>query len=138
MPRATHVEDEIRNLRSAGVFLGPPCGVPGLEPSPGLPLDGESLLPLLRQTGSLERDAIFFHYKNYAFHRENRLASAIREGNYKLILFYDDDSVELYDLAKDLSEEHDLSAAPPEKAAKMKARLVSWLQSSGAKMPRPR
>jgi arylsulfatase A-like enzyme len=109
----------------------------GLEPSPGVPLDGESLLPLLRQTGSLERDAIFFHYPNYAFHGENRLASAIREGDYKLILFYDDDSVELYDLANDLSEEHDLSAALPERAAEMKARLVSWLQSSGAKMPRP-
>ena len=72
--------------------------VAGLDETPLTPLDGESLLPLLRQTGPLERKAIYFHYPNYAFHGENRLAGAIREGDYKLINFYDDDSVELYDV----------------------------------------
>ena len=109
----------------------------GLDASPGVPLDGESLLPLLRQTGSLERDAIYFHYPNYAFHGENRLGGATREGDYKLIHYYDNDSVELFDVVNDLSEEHDLSAALPEKAAEMKANLVTWLESSGARMPRP-
>jgi arylsulfatase A-like enzyme len=86
---------------------------------------------------SLERDAIYFHYPNYAFHQENRLGGAIRKGDYKLINFYDDDSVELFDVVNDLSEEHDLSEELPEKAAEMKADLKAWLESSGAMMPRP-
>ena len=108
----------------------------GLDAMSGTPLDGESLLPLLRRSGPLERDALYFHYPNYAFHGENRLGGAIREGRYKLIHYYDDDSVELYDLVDDLSEENDLSDAMPELAAAMKAKLVSWLASSGARMPR--
>ncbi len=110
--------------------------VAGLDLAPSAPLDGESLLPLLRQSGPLEREAIYFHYPNYAFHGENRLGGAIREGKYKLINFYDDDSVELYDVVHDLSEEHDLSDELPEIADQMKAHLVSWLESSGARMPR--
>jgi arylsulfatase A-like enzyme len=111
--------------------------VAGLDLAPSFPLDGESLLPLLRQTGPLEREAIYFHYPNYAFHKGNRLGGAMREGHYKLIHFYDDDSVELYDVVKDLGEARDLSEELPEKAARMKADLASWLESSGARMPRP-
>jgi arylsulfatase A-like enzyme len=118
-------------------FFATILDVAGLEATPGVPLDGESIVPLFRQSGSLERDAIYFHYPNYAFHSENRLGSAIRQGNYKLIHFYDDDSVELYDVVNDLSEEHDLSSELPELAAEMKANLAAWLESSGAKMPRP-
>lgn len=111
--------------------------IAGLDPAPNVPLDGESLLPLLRQSGSLERDAIYFHYPNYAFHGENRLGGAIREGNYKLIEFYDDGAVELYDVVTDIGEEHDLSEEMPDRASSMKAKLDRWLESSGAKMPRP-
>jgi arylsulfatase A-like enzyme len=109
----------------------------GLDAAPDTPLDGESLLPLLRQTDPLEREAIYFHYPNYAFHQENRLGGAIRKGDYKLILFYDDESVELYDVVNDLGEEHDLADELPEKAAEMKVNLTAWLESSGARMPRP-
>ncbi|MDA0874514.1 MAG: sulfatase, partial [Bacteroidetes bacterium] len=111
--------------------------VAGLEPQAGVPLDGESLMPILTDKGELQRDAIFFHYPNYAFHEENRLSGAIRMGDYKLILFYDDDSVELYNVAEDISESNDLAKEMPEKAAEMKARLKAWLTDSGAKMPRP-
>ncbi len=111
--------------------------VAGLEQTPGTPLDGESLLPHLLEMKPLEREAIYFHYPNYAFHSENRLGGAVRQGDYKLIYFYDDDSVELYDVVNDLSEEHDLSSEMPEVAAEMKADLAAWLESSGAKMPRP-
>jgi arylsulfatase A-like enzyme len=109
----------------------------GLAPERGEPLDGESLMPLLRQTGPLQRESIFFHYPNYAFHGENRLGGAIREGDYKLIEFYDEDTVELYDLAADIGEQHDLSAEMPERAAAMKNKLDRWLEASGAKMPTP-
>ena len=109
----------------------------GLEPAPGVSLDGESLMPLRRQNGSLERDAIFFHYPNYAFHGANRLGGAIRQGDYKLIEFYDDSSVELYNLANDIGERCDLSGQMPERAAEMKGALDRWLKDSGAEMPTP-
>jgi arylsulfatase A-like enzyme len=109
----------------------------GLKPQPGKPVDGESLLPLLRQTGALDREAIYFHYPNYAFHRGNRLGGAIRQGDYKLIEYYDDGSVELYNLARDIGERHDLSGQMPEKARAMKHKLDQWLVTCGAKMPTP-
>ncbi len=130
----------------AGVVSGEPVistdffatilDVAGLEPTPGVPLDGESILPVLRHTGEMEREAIYFHYPNYAFHGENRLGSAIRQGDYKLIHFYDKDEVELYDVVNDLSETTNLAGEMPERAAEMKANLQAWLTASGAKMPR--
>jgi len=109
--------------------------IAGLKLNPKQPMDGESIVPLFRQTGSLQRKAIYFHYPNYAFHRSNRLGGAIREGDYKLIEYYDDGSVELYNLAKDISEQQDLSQQLPDKTQAMKAKLDQWLRASGAKMP---
>ena len=118
-------------------FFATILDVAGLEPTPGVPLDGESILPVLRHTGEMEREAIYFHYANYAFHGENRLGSAIRQGDYKLIHFYDQDEVELYDVVNDLSETTNLAGEMPERAAEMKANLQAWLIASGAKIPRP-
>ncbi len=101
-------------------------------------LDGESLLPLLRNKGELHRDAIYFHYPNYAWHRSNRLGGAIRAGRYKLIEHFDDGSVELYDLQEDLSEQNDLAAEMPAKAAELQRRLAEWRAAAGASMPHSR
>ena len=109
--------------------------VAGLKPEPGKPLDGESIVPLIRQTGPLQRQAIYFHYPNYAFHRGNRLGGAVRKGDYKLIEYYDGGSVELYNLAKDIGEQQDLSQKLPQKAQAMKEKLDQWLRTSGARMP---
>jgi len=100
-------------------------------------LDGESLRPLF-QGGQLKRDALFFHYPHFAFHQANRPGSAIRSGRYKLILRYDDDSVELFDLENDLGETHDLAAANPELAQTLKARLANWLERTKAGLPTKR
>ncbi len=108
----------------------------GLEPHAGKALDGESIFPLLRQSGALERDALYFHYPNYAFHNRNRLGSAIREGKYKLLKFYDDDSVELYNLSEDIGEANDLSKQLPQRARAMRKKLDIWLEKSNAKMPK--
>jgi len=99
-------------------------------------LDGESILPLLRQSGRLKRKAIYFHYPNYAFHGANRLGAAIRQGDYKLMKFYLDDSVELYNLVDDLGEKNDLAKKMPQKAAQLKQNLDEWLKETGAKMPK--
>lgn len=98
-------------------------------------LDGESLMPLLRQSGDLQRDAIYFHYPNYAFHKDNRLGAAIREGNHKLIRWYDDESLELYDLDQDIAEKQNLAEEQPELAKQLSLKLQDWLRDSEANLP---
>lgn len=107
----------------------------GLPSTPNQPVDGKSLLPLLRQTPGFEREAIHFHYPNYAFHKENRLGSAIREGDYKLIKRYDDGSLELYNLTNDIGETHNLAKKKPELASRLADHLDAWLRETGAKLP---
>ncbi len=109
--------------------------VAGIEPEGDAVLDGISLVPLLTQSGSLAREALYFHYPNYAFHKRNRLASAVRSGRYKLIRRYDDESLELYDLASDPGETENLADRLPEVAQGLKGKLDHWLGSSGAKLP---
>lgn len=96
------------------------------------PLDGESIMPLLKQTGGLKRDAIYWHYPHY---HHSRPAGAIREGKYKLIEFYEDGKLELYDLAKDIGEKNNLAAEMPERAARLQRKLARWRRSVNAKMP---
>ena len=98
--------------------------------------DGESLMPILSGKGKLKRDAIFFHYPNYAFHQRNRLGSAIRSGDYKLIERFDDGSLELYDLKNDIGEQKNLAEAQAPLAEKLAQRLRDWRESVGANMPR--
>jgi arylsulfatase A-like enzyme len=107
----------------------------GLPPTPNHPLDGKSLMPLLTQSPGFDRDTLYFHYPNYAFHKQNRLGSAIREGEYKLIKNYDDDSLELYDLRSDIGEKHNLASQSPELAKRLADKLDQWLRENGARMP---
>ena len=85
---------------------------------------------MLKQTGSLKRKAIFFHYPNYAFHKQNRLGSAIRAGDYKLITRYDDGSLELYNLASDIEEQQNLAESFPKIVLTMKNKLDAWLTAN--------
>jgi len=101
------------------------------------PCDGVNLKPLLRAGGQIDRDALFFHYPNYAFHRDNRLGSAIRQGHEKLIERFDDGSLELYDLKRDLGETKNLAKDRPERAEALRQRLVKWRAETHAAMPVP-
>ena len=109
--------------------------VSGIDSNVNYPVDGKNLLPLLKERKKLNNRAIFWHYPNFSFHRDNRLGSAIREGDYKLLHFYDNDSIELYNLRKDISETNDLSRELPQLALKLKNKLESLLKESGAAMP---
>jgi arylsulfatase A-like enzyme len=100
-------------------------------------VDGSSLKPVLE--GKKEsREPLFFHYPHWSFHKENRPGSAIRAGKHKLILRYDDDSVELYDLEADLGEKKNLAGDFPEVAAKLRMKLDDWLKETGAGLPQRR
>lgn len=110
----------------------------GLDLNSTIPNDGHNLLPLLQGKEKLKNRAVHWHYPNFAFHRDNRLGSAIREGDHKLIHFYDTDSVELYNLKNDIGEKNDLSGKMPQLASRLKNKLKVWLQDSGAVMPTKR
>ncbi len=97
-------------------------------------LDGESLRPLFNGE-RLQRDALFFHYPHFAFHKANRPGSAIRSEQYKLIIRYDDDSVELFDLQSDPSETRNIAEAIPDVTLKLKTRLTGWLSETNAGLP---
>jgi arylsulfatase A len=108
----------------------------GVKP-PG-PVDGQSLVPLLRQTGTLQREALFWHYPHY-WSAGGRVQpyGVVRAGNWKLIEFYEDMRVELYNLKDDTGETRDLAQAEPEKASQLRERLHEWRQSVDAQMPTP-
>ncbi|MFT5411490.1 MAG: arylsulfatase A [Verrucomicrobiales bacterium] len=110
-----------------------------ITPPPSLAavLDGQSLVPLLKnKTARLDRDALFFHYPHY--HSEGAVPhSAIRARDWKLIHFLDDNHTELYHLADDLSEKNDLSKSHPDKTAQLLAQLDHWRQSVQAQLPPP-
>jgi arylsulfatase A-like enzyme len=108
----------------------------GLPLQPGLHRDGVSLVPLLSQRGVLDRDALYWHFPHY-HGSGSRPSGAVRVGDYKLIEWFEDGAVELYDLATDLGETTDLSERMPEWAAALKARLTAWREEVGANMTRP-
>jgi arylsulfatase A-like enzyme len=111
--------------------------VAGLKPSGIKPIDGESLVPLLRGKGKPKRKELFFHFPNYAWHMGNRLGGAVRSGDYKLIRNYDDQSLELYDLKSDLGETQNLAKRRPRLAKRLNQKLSVWLTETGAPMPKP-
>jgi arylsulfatase A-like enzyme len=76
----------------------------------------------------------FPHYHGSAW----KPGSAIRDGNWKLIEFYEDNKVELYDLENDVEERVDLAEELPEMAAKLRTRLHAELDKMGANYPVPK
>lgn len=108
----------------------------GVKRAPEQVIDGESLLPLLRGAGSLKRGAIFWHYPHY--HPGGATPySAVRSGDWRLVEFFEDQRVELYNLKTDPLEAKDLAAAKPARAAALRRQLHAWRQRVGAQLPTP-
>ena len=89
--------------------------------------DGVSLVPLLKQTGTIKRDAIYWHYPHYA-NQGGFPGGAIRDGDYKLLERFEDGRVHLYNLKEDIGERNDLATAMPDRVARMRTRLHAWYQ----------
>jgi arylsulfatase A-like enzyme len=113
------------------------CSVVGLPEAAKSAVDGVSLVPILRGSGQLERDELFWHYPHYQHYQKGGATpySAIRKGDFKLIEFLDDMRVELYDLRDDIGEEKNLAEERPEKVTELRERLHQWRQEVGAQMP---
>jgi len=106
----------------------------GTQDAAGHAVDGENLLPLWKQTGTLQRENLYWHYPHY--HPGGATPySAIRHGDWKLIQFYEDNRLELYDLKKDPEEQQNLAVSRTGEAAQLQEQLQKWLKSVGAQMP---
>ncbi len=99
-------------------------------------IDGESIVSLLKESGSLKRDALYWHFPHYR-NKQQGPYSIIRQGDWKLIRHYDSGELELYNLADDLSETTNLVDKMPKKAKQLETKLDTWLESVDAKMPKP-
>jgi arylsulfatase A-like enzyme len=111
-------------------------GIAGVAPTPGQVVDSESLVPLLRGTGALRRDSLFWHYPHYA-NQNGKPGGAIRQGNLKLIEWYEDGQAEMFDLAADPGERKDLAVERQADVRRLRDRLARWRESVAAQMPTP-
>jgi arylsulfatase A-like enzyme len=115
-------------------------------------LDGVSILPLLTSKGDLKREAIFWHFPAYLQKSGSEAsghgglkgakkafrttpASAVRQGDYKLIEFFEDNELELYNLKDDIGETTNLAKANPEKTKELHQLLKNWRKNINAPVP---
>jgi hypothetical protein len=90
-------------------------------------------MPLLRGE-AFDRGPIFWHYPHYG-NQGGTPGSSVRMGDYKLIEFFEDGRLELYNLHEDISEEHNLAEELPDITKALHARLVAWREQVEAKIP---
>ncbi|WP_232820238.1 sulfatase [Brachybacterium sp. YJGR34] len=127
---------------TARVVANGPDLYPTLLDLVGLPLvpvqhvDGVSLRPWLAQTDPLDdRGPVFWHYPHYS-NQGGRPSAAVRQGRYKLIRFFEDESAELYDLETDIGERRDLASELPTVRDELLSALAAHLDEVGALIPR--
>jgi len=106
-----------------------------LAAKPEQHVDGVSLAGVLRDNKKLNREAIYWHYPHFHVESGNRPSGAVRAGDYKLIEWYEDNRIELYNLKNDIGEKKDISKKMPRKANELRKMLHRWRKETGAKMP---
>lgn len=97
--------------------------------------DGVSLVPLLKQNGAIEREAIYWHYPHYS-NQGGFPGGAIRVGDFKLLERFEDGRVHLYNLKDDIAERDDLALKMPDRTAQMRKSLHAWYKKVDAKFLR--
>ncbi len=103
---------------------------------PGETPDGQSFVTALKGE-PFERAPIFWHFPHYSNHGMQSPAGAIRDGDYKLIEYFENGTVQLFNLAKDPGEQRNLASANPAVAEELRKKLHAWRKSVKAKMMEP-
>jgi arylsulfatase A-like enzyme len=116
--------------------------VAGASQPDGQPLDGESLMPLLRDANaSLKRAAIFQHFPGYLGAGTDSWRTTpvgtMQAGDWKLMEFFEDGHLELYNLRDDIGETKNLAQEMADKAGELHAQMLAWREAVNAPMPKP-
>jgi arylsulfatase A len=100
-------------------------------------LDGRSFVPALKAQ-SYDRGPIYWHFPHYSNHGFQSPGGAVRSGRYKLLEYYENGTLQLFDLENDIGEQNNLAKAQPEIAEQLKKMLHDWRDEVDAKMPFPK
>jgi arylsulfatase A-like enzyme len=113
----------------------------GGAPPKDQPLDGVSMVSCMKSGGKKApvRDGLYWHFPGYLGAGANNWrttpAGAIRHGDWKLLEFFEDGKLELYNLRDDLSQKANLAEKQPEKTKELHDKLLAWRKSVNAPMP---
>ncbi|MHC4985833.1 MAG: sulfatase, partial [Planctomycetota bacterium] len=110
----------------------------GVDLMPSQHRDGVSIMPLLtgQADHGLGERAIFWHYPHYG-NQGGTPGSSVRQGDWKLIEFFEDGRLELYNLRDDVSEDNDVAGQFPEITQRLHAALAAWRDEIEAEIPQP-
>jgi arylsulfatase A len=104
------------------------------DPKHNSDMDGISLAPLLKNPANkLKRQNLYWHYPHY--YPTTTPVGAIRKDNWKLLEYFEDNHIELYDLSNDIGEQNNLAKKMPEKAEELRKNLGDWRRAVNAQMP---
>nr|WP_245553638.1 sulfatase [Demetria terragena] len=109
-------------------------GLAKIEPLANQASDGVDLIDVLGG-GDFERGPIFWHYPHYS-NQGGTPGAGVREGDWKLIRFFEDGKESLFNLADDPAEHHDQRAHHPEIAQRLSTLLDDWSADVAALVPR--
>lgn len=118
--------------------------VAGISKPAGKNLDGTSILPVLLGAGEINERPLFWHFPVY-LEKGNaetqdslfrtRPGSAVRLGDWKLIQYFENNDLELYNLKEDIGEKHNLADTETEKAEELLEILKTWRNETNAPVP---
>lgn len=106
----------------------------GLDLRPEQHSDGESLAGLIKGDNQPGREAIFWHYPHYG-NQGGTPGCVVRAGDWKLMEFFEDGRLELYNLREDIGEKHNLASVETQRVEELHSMLVEWRESCEAKIP---
>ena len=113
------------------------CDLPS---QPDQHVDGKSLVPILKgETDSvavktLKGRRLFWHYPHYG-NQGGDPSSIIRHGDWKLIFYHVDASMELYNVKDDVGEHKNVAVENATITNRLQEELDRWLQETEARMP---
>ena len=96
-------------------------------------VDGVSFVPALKGE-AFESKAIYWHFPHYSNHGMQSPGGAIRLGDYKLLEYFENNTVQLFNLKEDPGEQNDLGRSQPEKAGELLNMLRAWRKEVSAQM----
>lgn len=99
-------------------------------------IDGKSITRLVRGE-EMDRGPIYWHFPHYSNHGMQSPGGAVRDGDYKLLEYFENGTVQLFNLVDDLGEQNDLSKIETQKAKELKAKLHQWRKVVDAQMMKP-